>query len=192
MAGAITCASGQLAIILLGEREAGDRSRDTDGFVSEKAGVLDDVALRVEVHVGGCGGGSFFAVVEEVHCAVGHADEHEASAAQVAGFREDDGQCKAGGNGRVDGVAAGFHHVDARLRGQFVRAHDHRMLGVVGPQSGRIGSRAEPEQAAGKSTACGGSACEWGAFGDSAKSDRETSRLAQRASDSQIRRVTPR
>ena len=58
----------------------------------------------------------------------------------------DDGQCKAGGDGRVDGVAAGLHHVDAGLRGQFIRAHDHRMLGVVGTQSGRIGSRAEPEQ----------------------------------------------
>ena len=73
IAGAITCTERQLAIRLPGEGEASNRAWNRDGFVSEKTSVLDDAALLAEVHVGGRGGGSFFAVVEEVHVAVGHA-----------------------------------------------------------------------------------------------------------------------
>ena len=71
------------------------------------------------------------------------------------------------------------------------RTDDDRMLSVVGTQSGCIGSLGEPEhqheneQLAVKAHACGKPL-------ETAPDLMVKLRLAQRASDSQIRRVTPR
>jgi hypothetical protein len=60
-----------------------------------------------------------------VRVAGGEADEHEASAADVAGLRMNDGEDESGGDGGVDGVAAALHRVNAGLRGELVDARDH-------------------------------------------------------------------
>jgi hypothetical protein len=44
----------------------------------------------------------------------------------------DDGKCKAGGNGRIDGVSACFHNLDAGVGGKMVDADDHAMAGARG------------------------------------------------------------
>ena len=97
---------GEFAVVLLRVGEAGDGAGDSAGFVADERHAGDDVALRVEVHVAGGGGGGLFAVVEEVGLAVLVADEHEASSAEVAGEGIDDGEGEVDGDGCVDGVAA--------------------------------------------------------------------------------------
>jgi len=58
-----------------------------------------------------------------------HADEHESSAAEVAGLREDDGQRESYGHRRVHRIAAGFEDFDAGVGGVVVDADHHRVLG---------------------------------------------------------------
>ena len=55
----------ELAVFLLCVGEAGDRAGHGNGFVAQRAGVGDHVALCVEVHVARGGAGRFFAVVDE-------------------------------------------------------------------------------------------------------------------------------
>ena len=57
---------GEFAVVLLGVGEAGDGAGDSGGEVADEGYAGDDVALGVEVHVAGGGGGGLFAVVEEV------------------------------------------------------------------------------------------------------------------------------
>ena len=61
-----------------------------------------------------------------------HADEHESSAADVAGLGKDDGEGESDGDGRVDCVAASFEDFDAGVGGVVVDADDHRVFGGRG------------------------------------------------------------
>lgn len=108
-------------------------------------GLWDDIALGVEVHVGGGGGGGLFAVVEEGGVAVvegvgGGADEHEAATADVAGGGVDDGEGKADGYGRVDGVAALAEDFYSCVGGVVVDADDHG-VGCAGGGFGEVVGR---------------------------------------------------
>src|SRR5947209_13783467 len=60
--------------------------------------------------------------------AVGHADEHKTSAANVSCRWMDDREGKSRGDGGVNGVAAGVHDVDSDLGGEAVHADYHGML----------------------------------------------------------------
>ena len=60
------------------------------------------------------------------------ADEHEASAADVASLGIDDGEGEAYGYGCVDGVAALLEDGDAGVGGVVVDGDDHRVLGADG------------------------------------------------------------
>ncbi len=115
----------ELAVLLLGIDQAGDRAGNANGFVSHDAEVLDDVAVGVEIHVFGGGGGSFFAEVDEVILPCRGAQQKESASAEVAGLRMDDGQGESGGDGGVNGIASGLHDFDSGARGQFVNAGDH-------------------------------------------------------------------
>ena len=44
-------------------------------------------ALCIEIHIGGCGCRSFFAVVKEMGGAIGHANQHEPATAEVSRLR---------------------------------------------------------------------------------------------------------
>ena len=70
--------------------------------------------LLVLIHVGRGFRRGLLAIVEEVDFAIGAAEEHEASAADVAGLGIDDLQREADGDGGIDGVAALLHDRDAR------------------------------------------------------------------------------
>ena len=51
MAGAMTLAKPEFAVLLFGAGEAGDGAGGGDGTVADEAGVGDDFAFLIEVHV---------------------------------------------------------------------------------------------------------------------------------------------
>ena len=120
---------GQAAVVLLRIGEAGDGAGDADGLVAEGRLPGDDIAVRVEIHVGGGSGRGLLAIVDEMGVAGVHADEHEASAADIAGLGEDDGEGETDGDGRVHRVAAGLEDFDAGVGGRVMDADHHRVLG---------------------------------------------------------------
>lgn len=103
---------------------------DSDGTIPDNAGILDYVALGVQVHIGGGGRGSFLAVVDEVGLAVGHADEHESAAAEVARLRMNDGEREADGHCGVHRVTSRLHDLDTCLRSQPMNTGHHGMGGM--------------------------------------------------------------
>ena len=91
--------------------------------------------MRIQIHLaGGCFGG-FLAVVEEVDLTVGHADQHEAAAADIPGCRVDHRQGKTRGYSRVHGVATLAHDGDTGFGGLLVHADHHGAAGMGGPQA---------------------------------------------------------
>ena len=138
--------------------ESGDRARHADSQVTEQARARDDVAVLVQVHVAIRREWRRFTVVEETRFAV-HVDEHETATADVARFRVGDGQREAGGDRRIDRVAAGSEYRFADLDTVSVGHCDGRRGDGFGGgrlclrrgfEFGRIGGRAadaENEQA---------------------------------------------
>ena len=120
--------------------KAGDRARHADGAMTGQAEAVDHLAVLVEVHVARGGGGRDLAIVEERGLAV-HVREHEAAAAQIAGFRVRDGQRERARDGGIDGIAAGLEdagggfgaiavrHRDGGLRGRLTRSLRRRLRG---------------------------------------------------------------
>jgi hypothetical protein len=58
--------------------------------------------------------------------AVGHADEHESAAPEIARLRMNDGERKAGSHGRVHGIAARLHHLYSSPGSELMHAGHHR------------------------------------------------------------------
>src|ERR1700686_3828224 len=85
----------KLAVLFLGVYQAGYRTGNADGFVSDDAGLIagfgEDIALGVEIHGLGSGGGRFFAEVDKVCFAIGFTEEKETAASKIAGLGMDDG-----------------------------------------------------------------------------------------------------
>ena len=129
------------AVLVEGFQEAGHGAGHAGGEVAPPAALADGIAVGIEVHVLCGAAGGVLAVVDGRDRAVGHADHHEAAPADVAGPGVHDGQGKAGGHGRVHGVAAFLEHLDARRGGGALRRDDHSVLGVLGDRGGRRGRR---------------------------------------------------
>ena len=140
------------AVFLQGEREAGDGAGDAAGTPTDGGGrgAGQDIAVGPDIHIARGGGGCTLAVVEGDGAAVGEADEHETAAADIASEGMHDGECEAGGDGGVDGVAAALEHFEAGERGEFVHGGDHAVLGLdwsaLGAKGRREGER-QGEQA---------------------------------------------
>lgn len=123
----------------LGVGEAGYGAGNSAGLVADERHAGNDVALGVEVHVAGGGGGCLLAVVEEVRLAMLIADEHEAASAEVAGEGVDDGKGEVYGDGCVDGVAALFKDGEAGVGGIVFDGDDHGVGGAGGFEIGLLG-----------------------------------------------------
>ena len=82
--------------------------------------------MGIEVHVSGRGCRSLFAIVDEAGGAVGHADEHESAATEIARLRMNDGERKACSHGRVHGIAARLHHLHPSPGSELMDAGHHR------------------------------------------------------------------
>ncbi len=102
--------------------QPGDRARHPGGLCADQTRVGYELALRVQIHVAGCSRWRYLAVVEEFGTRLG-IDQHESTAADIAGFRVGHGQCEGGRNGGIDGVAAALQH---GLRGGGAKAVRHR------------------------------------------------------------------
>ena len=140
---------GEAAEVGLRVDEAGDGAGNAGGAIADGRGVGDDVAGGVEVHVAGGGCGGFFAVVEEVGVegtaaaavACVDAEEHEATAAEVASLRVSDGEGEGGGDGGVYGVAALAENGEAGVGGVVLDGDDHGVLGLDGEVGGIVVGR---------------------------------------------------
>ncbi len=128
------CLETEFAVVLFGIGEACDRAGHSDGFVTEGACVGDDVALRVEVHVARSGARCFLAIVDEeiAFGALRKMHEHEAAAADISGDRVHDGEREAGGDRRIDRIAALLQDGDAGVRGVVMHADHHGVIGGGG------------------------------------------------------------
>ena len=93
------------------------------------AQVRDDIAILVQVHVGGSGKRGLFAEVDKGLAAIGQLDGHETAAAQVTGCGIHHRQRITDCNRSIDGVTAILEHIDADVSGQVLGRHDHAVLG---------------------------------------------------------------
>ena len=117
------------AVLLPGVFHARNGAGHADGEVPLGGQALDDVAVLVEVHVGGGALGRRLAEIEEGLAAVGKLDGHEAAAAEIAGRRIDHGERIADRHRRVDRVAAALEHIHAHHRGQVLGGNHHPVFG---------------------------------------------------------------
>ena len=96
--------------------------------------------IPIDVHSGRCR--SFFAVIEEMKLAIGHADEHESAAADIARLGMNDGEGESGSDRGIDGVPTLTHNFDSDIGCQRVDADHHRLGSVRGmhaaQRSGRL------------------------------------------------------
>src|ERR1039457_4586681 len=137
----------ELAPMLLREYQAGHRTGDADRFVAQRAHAWDNIALGIQIHVGGSFGRGFLAEVEEVYLAIGPAKEQEAASTDVACLGKHHGKGEADGNRGVYCVAALPHDCDARLGclglqgGHHGLRRMHRMHSVAGESLGAKSQR---------------------------------------------------
>ena len=105
------------------------------------------VAARVEKHgTRRCGRGRL-AKIDEGLAAIGHADQHEAAAAQISGFRKGHGQRISRGDRRIDRIPALPEHCDTDLAREPMRRDDHAALGPLRYRRGGLGAaRRQHEQ----------------------------------------------
>jgi hypothetical protein len=61
---------------------------------------------------------------------IGHADQHEPTAPDVARGRMNHRQRESRGDGGVDGIASGSQDFDTNLGSKLMDGDDHRMLGT--------------------------------------------------------------
>jgi hypothetical protein len=117
-----------LPYFFFGVNHARDRSWHAYRFVANLAGAFDHVALRVEIHAGLRGRRGFFAIVDKMRLAIGHADQHEAAAAQISRGRMHHGQRESRSHRGIHGIAARLHDLNPSLRSQVARADHDRVL----------------------------------------------------------------
>src|ERR1700740_3285643 len=84
----------------------GPRSGHADRLIAISAGSFDHVALSIEVHVTGRGGGSLFTIIEKVRLSGAHTDHSEPAAPDIPPRRMYDGEAKPGSYGSVDCIPA--------------------------------------------------------------------------------------
>ena len=79
--------------------------------------------------------------------AIGHADQHEAAAPQISGFRKGHGQRVGRGDRRIDRISALPEHSDTDLARQPMCRDDHAVLGRLRYRRGTLGdTRRQHEQ----------------------------------------------
>ncbi len=112
-------------ILFLRMNQARHRTRHSNGAIPDDAGVRNDVAAGVEIHVRGCGQRSFLAVVDKKVLTRMLVDEHEAAATDVACGRMDDSERKSNCDRGVDRIAAGLQNLNPGIGGQMMDSHHH-------------------------------------------------------------------
>ena len=91
----------------MGGPQACHRGRDADGARPHEGGIGDDLAIFTEVHVPVGKGRGGLPIIEKRTLAA-HVHKHEPAAADIAGFRQRDGEGKGCGNSGIHRVAPRF------------------------------------------------------------------------------------
>ena len=126
----------EFAEMFLRVGQSRDAARHAHGQETDHGKRRDNVARLVQKHVGGRGGGSLLAEVEEGRLAVVHVragrgpHEHEPAAAEVARLRQHDRQREPHGHGGIDGVAARAQDFDPGVGRIVMDGDDHRVPGA--------------------------------------------------------------
>ena len=134
---------------MFGEREACDGARNADAEPARLRFRRDEIAFLVEEDIARRIGRSGFAIIDgDVLRRMGEMHEHEAAAAEIAGAGKRHRQGEAGGDGRIDRIAAAAQNIDADRRRRRLLADDHPMFGddrldagIVGNDRLRLGLR---------------------------------------------------
>ena len=126
-------------------QESGDISRHADSPAAQCAGAR---VVGVDEVVRTDRGGGRLAVVDRdapraVDRVVVEVDDHESAAADPARVGARDGECKAGGDGGVDGVASISQHLRPRPRGDDVVGGNHGVWEGRGIRADGGASRAQ-------------------------------------------------
>jgi diadenosine tetraphosphatase ApaH/serine/threonine PP2A family protein phosphatase len=108
-----------------GEVQTGDRAGNGDGATSDGRGLRVHAPVGAQIHFARRLLRGLLAVVHKARAAVRQAHEHEAPAADIAGFRLDHGERKRDRHGCVHGVAALLEGLDAGFGGKRFIAHHH-------------------------------------------------------------------
>ncbi|MCY1415184.1 hypothetical protein D9M71_306570 [compost metagenome] len=133
---------------VLGQRQfhARNGARHTHGQVATGTQIGNDVALLVQVHVGGCGQRRFFTEVEEGLAPVRQLNGHETTAAEVACRGVHHCQRIADRDRCVDGVAAVLEHIHADMAGQVLGGDHHAVFPRRRGHGGSVSSQAAESQ----------------------------------------------
>src|SRR6202022_930605 len=129
------------AVLLPGVFHARNGAGYADGEVPLGGEPLDDVAVLVEIHVGGGALGRRLAEIQERLAAIGKLDGHESTAAQIAGRRIEHGGRIAHSGRRVDRVAAALEHIHTHHRGQVLGGNHHPVFGGDRRNGRRVAGR---------------------------------------------------
>ena len=110
------------------EFETRDRAGHTRRQVPTRRQARYGLAGRIEIHGARGGSRGRLAKIDERLAPIGHADQHEAPAAQIARLWKGHRQRVGGRHRRVDRVAAAPEHIDARLAREAMRGNHHAVL----------------------------------------------------------------
>ena len=128
------------AVFFEREQQAVHRAGYADGKAVVARALFVGVAFGVEVHVAEGGFGRFFAVVNgDGFVFLRVVDEHEATAADVAGARQGNGEGKTNRHGGIDGVTTLLQDVAADGRGERFLRGDHAVFRPDGMLDGVFG-----------------------------------------------------
>eukprot|EP01137_Pigoraptor_chileana_P008786 Opistho-2@56113 len=117
------------AVLAQRQLHARHGARHCHGEMATGAQVRDDVAVLVQVHVGGCRQRGFFAEVEKGLAPVRQLNGHEAATAEIARRGINHRQRITHGNRSIHRVAAVFQHIDADMGRQVLGGDHHAVLG---------------------------------------------------------------
>ena len=116
---------GQFTETLVSECQTGNRPRHSGGLVTDR----NPCACREGLDPGRRRNG--FLIVEGLHSAIFHPDDHVATTTQISGFRVDHGQREADRHSRVHGVPALTQDTESNRSSQFVRGRHPGVRGAL-------------------------------------------------------------
>jgi hypothetical protein len=95
------------------------------------------LSIRAEEHILCCGGGSSFAEIQEGCAAIGQANEHKPSSADVSCLRICHCKGKSNRHSSIHCIAAPLQDFKAGVGGKGISADHHRMLCTPLPKAAR-------------------------------------------------------
>ena len=138
--------SRQGAVLLPRGFQAHDGSGNPHRQITVETAVADNLAARVEEHVGAGGERRPLAKIDEGIFAVGEMNDHESAAAEIAAARMCHRQRVADRYRGIDGVATLTQNCRTHIRSQVLGSNHHPLIGFEFQGRGRTSHQARCEQ----------------------------------------------